>query len=137
MDNQNQLVSTDAQRLALEAMSAQLVHKLNAMIAEQEERTRIFAEQHHTHIALPQNPEPVAIEPAAPLPEPPPAPRPPSPRQEYTRRTKEEPAFKPEEKPLRIGPKKQTAKPEEESNVGLGMVIFSLIGIVILLRSCA
>lgn len=137
MDKQQHTVSTEAQRLALEAMSAQLVHKLNAMIAEQEARTRAFAEQHHTHIALPQNPEPVAIEPAAPLPEPPPAPRPPSPRQEYTRRTKEEPAFKPEEKPLHIGPKKQTAKPEEESNVGLGMVIFSLIGIVILLRSCA
>ena len=135
MDKQNQVVSTEAQRLALEAMSAQLVHKLNAMIAEQEARTRAFAEQHHTRIELPQQPGQIA--PTAPLPKPPPAPRPPSPRQEYTRRTKEEPAFKPEEKPLRIGPKKQTAKPEEESNVGLGMVIFSLIGIVILLRSCA
>lgn len=43
----------------------------------------------------------------------------------------------PEPPPLRIGPKKQTAKAEEESNIGLGMVIFSLIGIVILLRSCS
>lgn len=137
MDNQNQLVSTDAQRLALEAMSAQLVHKLNAMIAEQEERTRTFAEQHHTHIALPQTPEPVAIEPAAPLPEPPPAPRPPSPRQEYSWSHHGEAMEEPDNKPLRIGPKKQTSKPAEENNIGLGMVIFSLIGIVILLRSCS
>ena len=47
-------VSTEPQRLALEAMSAQLVHKLNAMIREQEERVRIFAEQHHATTSLPQ-----------------------------------------------------------------------------------
>lgn len=126
MDKQNQIVSTEAQRLALETMSAQLVHKLNAMIAEQEARTRDFAEQHHTHIALPQTEEPITIAP--------PAPRPPSPRQEYSWN---EPESEPEAKPLRIGPKKQTAKPEEENNIGLGMVIFSIIGIVILLRSCS
>ena len=73
MDKQNQIVSTEAQRLALETMSAQLVHKLNAMIAEQETRTRDFAEQHHTHIALPQTAEPITIVPPAPLPKPPPA----------------------------------------------------------------
>ncbi len=134
MDKQNQIVSTEAQRLALETMSAQLVHKLNAMIAEQEARTRDFAEQHHTHIALPQTAEPITIVPPAPLPKPPPAPRPPSPRQEYSWN---EPESEPEAKPLRIGPKKQTAKPEEENNIGLGMVIFSIIGIVILLRSCS
>lgn len=137
MDNQNQVVSTEAQRLALEAMSAQLVHKLNAMIAEQEERTRIFAEQHHTHIELPQPPGPVTTAPTAPLPKPPPAPLQTSARQECTRSINMEPEFEPAGKPLRIGPKKQTAKPEEENNIGLGMVIFSIIGIVILLRSCS
>lgn len=134
MDKQNQVVSTEAQRLALEAMSAQLVHKLNAMIAEQEARTRAFAEQHHTRIELPQQPGQIAPAPTAPLPKPPPAPRPPSPRQEYTWSPPDEPA---DEQPLRIGPKKQTAKPEEENNIGMGMVIFALIGIVILLRSCS
>ena len=63
MDKQNQIVSTEAQRLALETMSAQLVHKLNAMIAEQEARTRDFAKQHHPHIALPQTEEPITIAP--------------------------------------------------------------------------
>lgn len=135
MNKQQHTVSTEAQRLALEAMSAQLVHKLNAMIGEQEARTRAFAEQHHTQIELPQTLPPLAEpapETARVLPKPPP----PSPTAN-TRRASEKPITVPEPPPLRIGPKKQTAKAEEESNIGLGMVIFSLIGIVILLRSCS
>ncbi len=134
MEKQQQTVSTEAQRLALEAMSAQLVHKLNSMIAEQEARTRAFAEQHHTLIGLPQIQTPVTTqENAGPRPKLPPAPR----RTEATCSATEAPGPPPAPPPLRTGPKKQTAKPEEESNIGLGMVIFSLIGIVILLRSCS
>lgn len=52
--------STDAQRIALEVMSATLVHKLNVMIAEQEERVRQFAAEHNALASLPhpqhQNP---------------------------------------------------------------------------------
>ena len=35
-----------------------------------------------------------------------------------------------------MGPKKKT-EPESESNIGLGMVIFALVGIIMLLRSCS
>lgn len=41
-------VTTEPQRIALERMSAELIHNLNVMIAEQEERARLFAEQHHS-----------------------------------------------------------------------------------------
>ncbi|MBR5879913.1 MAG: hypothetical protein IKY91_10170 [Akkermansia sp.] len=149
-------VSTEAQRLALEAMSAQLVHKLNAMISEQEERVRVFSEQHHSTLPVPQVPKPevssqvlpqveqtpqVALPPTPyPAPEkakvtpPPPATRRPAKndrQHDYTT-----PA-NPEQKSLRIGPKKNTATEQEEGNIGIGMIIFALVGIILLLRACS
>ena len=148
-------VSTEAQRLALEAMSAQLVHKLNAMISEQEERVRIFSEQHHSTLPVPQVPKPelpTQIQPQAePAPHavidttpyaatarpkvtpPPPATRKPAKSDwqlDYT------PPTTPEQKPLRVGPKKNTAKEQEEGNIGIGMIIFAMVGIIMLLRAC-
>ena len=46
-------VSTEPQRLALEAMSRDLVNKLNAMVAEQEQRAQEFARQQHSLSSLP------------------------------------------------------------------------------------
>lgn len=139
MEQNEQHVSTEAQRMALEAMSAQLIHKLNAMIAEQEARALDFARQHHTAINLPQ---PSAN--AAPIPEPEPSlatpPLPPRPMQVSTPATREprliKPALSPEERPLRLGPKKQTTSQAEDNNIGMGIIIFSLVGIIMLLRSC-
>lgn len=154
-DDSQQHVSTESQRLALEAMSAQLVHKLNAMIREQEERARKFAEQHHSTLPVPQPIQPTVS--TCSQPEAPAAPAPPvSPVPSRAKvvppplTTRKEPragwkldwqsdfeAEHPkEEKPLRIGPRKKTAPQKEESNIGMGMIIFSLVGIIMLLRSC-
>ena len=46
-------VTTEPQRLALEAMSQDLVLKLNAMVAEQERRAQEFAAQQHSLSSLP------------------------------------------------------------------------------------
>lgn len=148
-------VSTESQRLALEAMSAQLVHKLNAMISEQEERVRIFSEQHHSTLPVPQVPKPELISqtPQQVKQAPPPAihtttseaqtkakvtPPPPATRKPANNDWKLDYSSPPhtEQKPLRIGPKKNTAKQEEEGNIGIGMIIFSLVGIIMLLRAC-
>lgn len=61
-------VTTEPQRLALEEMSADLTRKLNDMVAEQEERVRIFAAQHHSlspSPSAPDNPFPQAEFPQA------------------------------------------------------------------------
>ncbi len=47
-------VSTEPQRRALDAMSEDLVRKLNAMVAEQEARARDFAAHQHSLSSLPQ-----------------------------------------------------------------------------------
>lgn len=77
-------VTTEPQRQALEAMSNDLVNKLNTMVAEQEQRAHDFAAQQHSLSSLPtcNVPELVAapqLSPvAAPAPKQPPyrAPRP-------------------------------------------------------------
>lgn len=46
-------VTTEPQRLALEAMSQELVKKLNIMVAEQEKRAREFSNLQHSLSALP------------------------------------------------------------------------------------
>lgn len=47
-------VSTEPQRRALDAMSEDLVRKLNAMVAEQEARARDFAAHQHSLSSLPR-----------------------------------------------------------------------------------
>ena len=54
----NQHVSTEPQRRALEAMSADLVRKLNLMVAEQEARARDFAAHQHSLSSLPIQTQP-------------------------------------------------------------------------------
>ena len=55
---QEEQVTTEPQRRALEAMSADLVRKLNLMVAEQEARARDFAAHQHSLSALPIQPQP-------------------------------------------------------------------------------
>lgn len=47
-------VTTEPQRQALDAMSQELVNKLNVMVAEQEQRAREFAARQHSLSSLPQ-----------------------------------------------------------------------------------
>lgn len=140
MQNADQNVSTEAQRQALEEMSNELVRKLNLMIQEQEQRAREFAATHHSTLPTPAAPvlnipapEPVAKAPApatvyAPAPPPPPVSRreqQPSPKREQpTRCSAPSPGAK------------KTKPQEEEGNIGMGIVIFSLVGIIMLIRSC-
>lgn len=65
-------VSTEPQRLALEAMSRDLVNKLNAMVAEQEQRAYEFAQHQHSLSSLPSQTLPEITMPT--LPETAPAP---------------------------------------------------------------
>ncbi len=54
MSSEEQKVSTDTQRQALEAMSADLVSRLNIMISEQERRAKAFAALTHSTQAIPK-----------------------------------------------------------------------------------
>lgn len=54
-------VSTEAQRLALDAMSEQLLQKLNHMIEEQDARVQEFAVLNHSLSALPVTPKPIEL----------------------------------------------------------------------------
>ena len=54
-------VSTEAQRQALDAMSEELVQKLNRMIEEQDARVREFAVQNPSLSALPATPGPITL----------------------------------------------------------------------------
>lgn len=139
MEPNEQHVNTEAQRMTLEAMSAQLVHKLNAMICEQEERARSFAEQHHSTLSIPQQQSAPVTEPLKPAPAPniPPLSKQKNlaPRVRTNWDTEKTPVPEPAIKP-RYGESKKEASQDEESNIGLAMIIFSMLGIIMLLRAC-
>ena len=59
-------VNTEAQRQALDAMSADLLRKFNTMVKEQEQRAQEFSVLQHSVSHLPQTPSPVAPEPYRP-----------------------------------------------------------------------
>lgn len=143
-------VTTEPQRLALERMSAELIHNLNVMIAEQEERVRIFAEQHHSASPLPQHPAPEK------LPEPPPA----TVMQEpgsakpliakfksiarrnvpplVTTSPNEQPEQQPQPHPIPLITKpRKTAESKEESSIGVGTIVTFIVIILFLLRACS
>lgn len=54
-------VSTEAQRQALDAMSEELVQKLNRMIEEQDARVKAFAVQNPSLSSLPVTPDPIVL----------------------------------------------------------------------------
>ena len=147
-------VSTEPQRRALEHMSAQLIHNLNLMIAEQEERVRVFAEQHHSQSPIPEAPAPQLIPELAPLPTPP-APQPtPQPEQKQkpivakfksiARTTpplttavpsvsQEEP-LPPKSFPVLDTPRR-ASKETEEKSIGVGTIVTIIVVILFLLRA--
>lgn len=137
-------VSTESQRQALDAMSADLVSKLNNMIEEQNARVQAFATQYPQAAA----PEPKPVTYHAPQPEPPaetPYPEP----QRPTHNIPLPPAAKPRtvapqpERPQQhaatpppIRPKAPAAKGKEENSIGCGPLLVIIAIIVILLRCC-
>ncbi len=141
-------VTTEPQRLALEHMSAQLIHNLNVMIAEQEERVRIFAEQHHSPSPLPQHPAPEKLpEPpsVAPVPEPEPAKPLVARFKAIARRNvpplvtsspNEQPQPQPRPIPVISTPRK-TTESKEESSIGVGTIVTFIVIILFLLRACS
>ena len=141
-------VTTEPQRLALERMSAQLIHNLNVMIAEQEERVRIFAEQHHSPSPLPQHPTPEKLpEPpsVAPVPEPEPAKPLVAKFKAIARRNvpplvtsspNEQPQPQPRPIPVISTPRK-TTESKEESSIGVGTIVTFIVIILFLLRACS
>lgn len=140
MQNADQNVSTEAQRQALEEMSNELVRKLNLMIQEQEQRAREFAATHHSTLPTPAAPvlNIAAPVPVAKAPAPATVYAPASPPPPVTRR-EQQPSPKREQPTRCSAPSpgaKKTKPQEEEGNIGMGIVIFSLVGIIMLIRSC-
>lgn len=141
-------VTTEPQRLALERMSAQLIHNLNVMIAEQEERVRIFAEQHHSPSPLPQHPAPEKLPESpsvAPVPEPEPAKPLVAKFKAIARRNvpplvtsspNEQPQPQPRPIPVISTPRK-TTESKEESSIGVGTIVTFIVIILFLLRACS
>ncbi|MCQ2365476.1 MAG: hypothetical protein MJ051_08010 [Akkermansia sp.] len=144
-------VSTEAQRQALDAMSADLISKLNSMIEEQNARVQTFATQY------PQQAEQMQEQmqqQTAPTPAPAPAPQPEAPQPEtvayrQTPRLQKSvtppPVAKPRtETPPPVRMQHAPAKPKtvapakgkDESSIGCGKLIVIIAVIVILLRCC-
>ncbi len=136
-------VSNDAQRKALDAMSADLLRKLEIMVAEQEQRAQAFSVLQHSTSHLPQVPTPAEPEPtpraesqAAPvLPEPP----------RHKPRRNSSPAPKPAEAPKPTPEPRQPkpVTPHKSPNPGKineisGKTIFIVMVVIFcLLRACS
>ena len=155
-------VSTEAQRQALDAMSEELVQKLNRMIEEQDARVKEFAVQNPSLSSLPATPEPIALprqaapkQPAQPrVPAMPSVPKPSSAvtptveekLDEYDRqwaREKREQTAPPQPPPVpafnRPKPKRQrqiSPNPEEKQGPNIGSWVFLIVVVLIILRAC-
>lgn len=147
-------VSTEAQRQALENMSNELIRKLNLMIQQQEQRVQEFARTHHSQLSTPAVPSLPQIQHLTPEPAPlPPTPAPapaPTPARATNRTVTPPPPATRKIQPTIEGwkiptpasatkvrnPVRKAEKAPEENNIGAGIVIFSIIGIIMLMRSC-
>ena len=149
-------VSTEAQRQALDAMSEELVQKLNRMIEEQDARVKEFAVQNPSLSSLPATPDPIALpRQAAPKqPAQPQLPSVPKPTavtptveekldeydRQWAREKREQPA-QPQPVPAftRPKPKRQrqiSPNPEEKQGPNIGSWIFFIVVVLIILRAC-
>lgn len=152
-------VSTEAQRQALDAMSEELVQKLNRMIEEQDARVKEFAVQNPSLSSLPATPEPIALpRQAAPKqpaqPQLPSVPKPPAAvtstveekldeyDRQWAREKREQPA-QPQPPPVpavtRPKPKRQrqiSPNPEEKQGPNIGSWISFIVVVLIILRAC-
>ena len=155
-------VSTEAQRQALDAMSEELVQKLNRMIEEQDARVKEFAVQNPSLSSLPATPDPIALprqaapkQPAQPrvpaMPSVPSVPKPPAVEptveeklDEYDRQWAREKREQPAQPPpvpafTRPKPKRQrqiSPNPEEKQGPNIGSWIFLIVVVLIILRAC-
>ena len=152
-------VSTEAQRQALDAMSEELVQKLNRMIEEQDARVKEFAVQNPSLSSLPATPDPIAL-PRQAVPQQPAQPQLPSvPKpssavtptveekldeydRQWAREKREQPA-QPQPPPVpavtRPKPKRQrqiSPNPEEKQGPNIGSWIFFIVVVLIILRAC-
>ncbi len=151
-------VSTEPQRQALDAMSQQLVERLNTMVREQHERARRFAATQHSLFPLPQLPELEAENslPSAPqaepeftftVPEPAPLPqakkrlfapippRPTEPRQPQDFSAK--PLWEAAKQNWPIKPKAAESSKKQEEGCGTISTVVCIIIIIMLMRACS
>ena len=150
-------VSTEAQRQALDAMSEELVQKLNRMIEEQDARVKEFAVQNPSLSSLPATPDPIAL-PRQAAPQQPAQPQLPSvPKpssavtptveekldeydRQWAREKREQPAQPPPVPAVtRPKPKRQrqiSPNPEEKQGPNIGSWIFFIVVVLIILRAC-
>lgn len=139
--------STEAQSRELDRMSAELIRKLNDMIAEQEARVSEFATQHpNASLIMPDMPHemPAAIQhtQAASAPRKPQRHVTPPPAQKQASVPREAAVPPPMPSPGSANrgqrmPKKETDKKEEGNTIGCGSVVVVLAVIFLLLRSCS
>ena len=147
-------VTTEPQRQALEAMSEELVRKLNIMVAEQEARAREFAKHQHSLSSLPAQQQP-QIHAHTPKPYQKTqvlyAPPPPKPQPEYTRHFTTQHAESPKEqqfvtsqhiepRPLRQKQPtviRQKEKQQEEGISATAIIVILLILFSIFSRTCS
>lgn len=127
---------TEAQRKALDEMSAQLVTKLHQMIREQEQRVQAFAAEYNT--TLPGvSPTPITPEetnPAYKRPQPPPlVTRIPEENQSASVQWEEYPQSA-EHTPEAT---EEEGKEQPQESIGAIPILFIIVAIFILLRSCS
>ncbi len=129
-------VTTEPQRKALDAMSDDLVRKLNAMVAEQEARARDFAAHQHSLSSLPQLPQIQALEQPAHTPAPPTITNGPAPdlTRHQTPKTSSPPPYTPEWEPL--PPTTPAQNETKETGIGAGTIVFIIFVLLIILRNC-
>ena len=142
---QDERVSTEPQRKALDAMSEDLVRKLHAMVAEQEARARDFAAHQHSLSSLPQLQQTfqqAAIPPVSQLPpQSPPAstitngPR--LPKNRPQRNKAQQPYSPAPEWDSEVTPPTTPTQPQKESGIGAGTIITCIIIFLIIMRSCS
>ena len=132
-------VSTETQRQALDAMSEELVQKLNRMIEEQDARVREFAVQNPSLSSLPATPDPIVL----PQREPPQVPQKPVVPRPAALPTEPVPVGRPIPNPpvpapSRPKPKRQrqVAPNQEEKSSNIGSWVFFIVVVLIILRAC-
>lgn len=140
-------VSTESQRQALDAMSADLVGKLNRMIEEQNDRVQAFATQYPQQAELMQEqmrqaqaapaPQPAAPQPAPEMHRP--SPRPTSsvtPPPVAKPHAAPPPSVRPQQQPPAKSKPAVPDKDKGENSIGCGKLVVIIAIIVILLRCC-
>lgn len=152
MNEEQPQVNTDAQRRALDVMSARLLDNLNTMIAEQEARVQEFSRQQNSLSPLPQQESAPAVQQPAPS-SPvqtehvsPAAPKTASTAPRHARsvtpppikaKKQPQPHHNVPKPPLPKGPVVINGEEKKESSVGCGPIAVIVVIIIILLRACS